>query len=321
MEYYFSSKDEDVFFKKYDFFFKQLDYPISRFRSKIFTKYHSENANHKGDVFEDISFIVEKEKEIVFLFSSFLKNNCINPEQVSLVIIKENLLSSKDIQSLLFYLINYLKKKNIKKIVLRNISNTNLLGIFFQKLIKKYNFEVRNYLFSYIDLNENLEKIKKNIRKGHKHIINKTKKENLIIIDKNNFSFNDIYKAREIHFNQSKKRTRSKKSWEHLGELILNDNAFLIFEKENDVFNTYGLFTHLGKNMFYASSASIKENVNMHSIIYTAVEHAKKKNIAKYFELGSFQANELKLKNISLFKAGFTNKLCLYNDYIIRIDD
>lgn len=321
MKYYFSNKEQEVFFKKYDFFFNQLDFPISSFRSKIFHDYHAEILKYQGDEFKDISFLVEKEEKIVFLFSSFLKNNSIHPEQLPVVIVKENLLSPKEISLLLDFLMSYLKKNNIKKITFRNYSNTNLLSIFFQKIIKKYNYEIIDYLFSYININENFEIIKKNINKGHKSITNKSKKENFFIIDKKNFSFDDIYKAREIHFYQSKRRTRSKKSWELMGEMILNGNAFLVFEKENDIFVSYALFTHLGKNILYASSASKKNKAHMHSIILLAIEHAKKEKIAKYFVLGSFQANDAKLKNISLFKAGFTNTVCFYIDFCISIND
>ena len=296
----------------------------SRFRNKIFLEYHKLNAEYKKKKFENKSFCILKEKKPIIFFSCFIIDGQIPLDNPCFLLVdKENL--STDIE---IFFCNYFNSFVLKKIK-GNIYYRDFLNdkdnFFTNYIIKKKIFTTKVFYLGYIDLKNNIEIIKQDLRKSYKSIINKCKnKLNFKIIESKNIDIYESYieQCREIHYKIAKKRTRSKSSWNLMKEMVLKNYAnFLLAFDEKNKFYGYIFITKQNNYSYYGSSAFLKNNLNCnHYLLWIAIDYLKNKNI-DYFELGICYDEKVKQKknyDIMKFKRGFTKKYKLIIDYIVE---
>jgi hypothetical protein len=185
---------------------------------------------------------------------------------------------------------------------------------------------VINPVFSrIIDLSSDKSLKKSSVRKSYKSLINWGIRElQPQIFDKSNISWERMNDFRLLHIRVSGKETRSKESWYKQFEMIEAGQAFLVLGSIEGELVSGGLFTYSKTNCYYQVSASRRdmfEKPLFHSLMWTAINHAKKLNCL-WFEIGEqlykFHNNDgahsKKELSISDFKAGFGGETKVFMD-------
>lgn len=165
-------------------------------------------------------------------------------------------------------------------------------------------------------LTAGMDFVRKGYRKSYKSLINKgLRLFKINIIDANsglsrvNEAINTI---RALHFKESGRQTRSIKTWEIQGEMILRNQAFLVeLLYENEVIGS-ALFQHSRVLSVYSVAAYRRDMFNLpigHVIQHAAIEHLCNLKIDHHI-LGDISFSEDKKEfNISSFKEGFSNNI------------
>ena len=178
----------------------------------------------------------------------------------------------------------------------------------------KYLFNNENTKSSLeINLEENLEDIYRNIRKGHKSDIKKALKAGLSVVQIEDASgiksFIDIYlkmcKTRGIRGHSEKEITGI------CNYLISNRKGQILVAKDgNDLILGGAIFAFQGISVRYLIGASDPERRDiplLHPVIFDAIEWAKRNNF-KYFDFwgyNHFANDDDQANNINHFKKGF----------------
>lgn len=178
--------------------------------------------------------------------------------------------------------------------------------------------KVSQFYTQVIDLEIEELELKRSIRKSFKSLINWGFRElNFVIKTSKDINFEDIQLFRELHYIESGKRTRSEESWKKQYDMIKNDNAFLVSGFFNSEIVAVGFFVLSGNSCYYGASASRRDLFQkplFHSIMWTAIMHAKKIN-CRWFETGEqVYQGEKKVLDIGLFKSGFGGDTKLFLD-------
>ena len=153
--------------------------------------------------------------------------------------------------------------------------------------------------FYVIDLAQSLRKLKSNLRKSYKSLVNK---QDGIIFSPT------VKNLKKLHRKAAGRKTRSDKTWAIQQEMIDEGEAFVVEMHGNDgTLLSAALFYKNNWCCYYAVAASFK-GVNSHPVIWAAIEYCKQEGL-KRFELGEKLEGTEKEKNISNFKAGFGAEL------------
>jgi len=230
-------------------------------------------------------------------------------------------------------------KKIFKEIVLASKEN-GIKKIFIKKRISEKSLDnfkktknktlISCYKESILMLDQDLDAIKKNFKKGHKSSL-KTNYDNLTyeIIDYKNYPNNEILQMMKLHKKVAGHVTRSEKSWKINEQMILGKKGFLIKVTENKKPISYAFFFHNKFFSLYFSACTIREKFKIyknisHKTIWLAIQHLKKIG-CKQFLMGNvktiFSVNKFdsKTKNIELFKSSFGGDKNFYVEYYLKV--
>tara|TARA_Y100000590_G_scaffold298265_2_gene336243 strand:- start:774 stop:1739 length:966 start_codon:yes stop_codon:yes gene_type:complete len=185
-----------------------------------------------------------------------------------------------------------------------------------------------NKIFSDVYINLNLDK-SKILANFTATLRNELKKEydftEYLIINKENYNKNEIFKMQEMHLAVSEKETRSKDTWSQNENMILDDNAFLIKVIHKNKTISYSFFYINQTICTYFSSCTLREyfktvrNIS-HKSLWHAINYAKNKS--DNFFIGSltkYSKEKISTKELEIekFKKKFnknTEISCLYED-------
>jgi FemAB family protein len=187
--------------------------------------------------------------------------------------------------------------------------------------------QVSHQFINIIDLSLSEAKLKYNLRHSYRSLINwGFKNLKIEIIDYKNISEEKIEAFRKLHIEVAGKGTRSKETWQYQFEMIKNKEAFAVFGYLDGELVTAALFIYSPKYCFYGVSASKRELFDKpmsHSLLWTAVLHAKKIGCI-FFETGEqffpYHKQTTKVSDkdfgISTFKRGFGGGIFIRNNII-----
>ena len=182
----------------------------------------------------------------------------------------------------------------------------------------------------HIDLNEDKELLRKNIRKRYKSMINWGEKNlEINLYDWESIDKNIIDEFRRLHIKEAGRETRSELSWYRQYEAIKNKEAYCITGKLEGEMVTAGYFLTGNNHCYYGSSASRRdlfEKPLFHSIIWRGIQYAKFLGLS-IFDIGlqypyqTIKSKSLSKKEIQIsdFKSGFggENKLAVDLEMVI----
>jgi hypothetical protein len=184
---------------------------------------------------------------------------------------------------------------------------------------------IKNNHLATIDLNLTNENIKSNIRKSFKSLANWGKRNMLIkVIDADSPFKDDFYLFKNFHILTSGKQTRSDKTWSIQYQAILNKHAYLVIGYIEKKIVGGAFIEHGEEDAYYGvgvyDRAMMKSNKPIaHHILLEAMFVAKNIGL-KRFNLGKINYDDAgKLKNIALFKKGFSNTFELSTEYQANI--
>lgn len=166
----------------------------------------------------------------------------------------------------------------------------------------------------YVQLDENLEYIKKLFRKSYKPLIGVAEKSWNIEIHKKNISEDIWSDFKSLHSEVSGKVTRSDETWNIQYENIKTDKAFFISLTNDSLKMVGGAFFEFTEDEGRYKSAAYDRNLFDkplgHIIQYKAIEELKRRKI-KFYKLGQrfYESDNPKPSekeiSISFFKEGF----------------
>jgi hypothetical protein len=185
--------------------------------------------------------------------------------------------------------------------------------------LAEYLFEIGGtanfHLTQVIDLSVSEILLHQNIRKRYKGFINWGEKNlDIQLINSHNISLNDIDRFKKLHLHAAKRETRSAKTWDLQYDMVLQEEAFILFGYLGLELITGAFFNHSLRYCYYGVSASKRElfyKPLSHAVLWTAILHAKNLG-CRLFEMGEqFYPNQgnppptPKELGISAFKKGF----------------
>jgi FemAB family protein len=237
----------------------------------------------------------------------FLENQCIERSiyQKSIKLLKD------EIESLI-------QSSNVKSILYQDFLENGKLSFLGEFLLNKGATSIPLFT-QIINLNLSEADIKRQIRKSYRSLINWGGKHfNIRILEKEDITHESIEQFRLLHIQAAGRETRSHNSWLSQYEMVRQGEAFVIFGELDSKLVTAALFPYSRKYCYYGVSASNRELFDKplsHSIIWSAILHAKKRG-CHFFETGAQyfpnQGNPSKKdQNISTFKHGFGGKTLL----------
>lgn len=174
-------------------------------------------------------------------------------------------------------------------------------------------FESFNSEYRYfIDLANDLDKIKSNLRKSYRNLINKSAKIfTFELYDASNTSDEVWVAFKALHIRQAGRVTRSDDTWERQHNIIKADKGFLVcaYLEKTLVGCSFCAFSDI--DSVYGSAAYDRDLFNLplgHGCQWEAIKYLKQRGVSRYF-LGSAASDNLdkKLSNIEVFKRGFTS--------------
>ena len=218
------------------------------------------------------------------------------------------------------YLIFLMNNLKIQEINLVNETYQKSDKLFFDVLKKYFEYHKIDDQTLLIDLSLSLPQIKKDFRKSYKSIVNPEKLNNNFEInyldDKN---FNDLLweQYQKLHYQTTKRITRSQKTWDIQSEIIKKGFGLLIYAKEKKTKKLISgsLYIFTKDELVYGSNASLPESrqYNLgHKKQFYAISIFKKKKIKYFFltydpnskDFEGIQVGE-KFMQILKFKSGF----------------
>jgi len=182
-----------------------------------------------------------------------------------------------------------------------------------------------------IDINQPEAKLKSNIRKSYKSLINSGLRElGPQIFCSSNITLEKMMEFRKLHILEAGRETRSEASWRCQLEMIQKNEAFAVFGYLAGELLTAGLFLVSNNNCVYAASASRRDKFDkpmFHASMWTAILYAKEIG-CHWFEVGEqlyenhFADKQPTAKElgISTFKAGFGGETRMFLDLQLKIN-
>jgi hypothetical protein len=186
--------------------------------------------------------------------------------------------------------------------------------------LTKYNFFDTSINTTIIDLELQDNFLWSNLRKSYHSIINRYTSNNSISImdfNKPDQKIHEIYQ--KLHCVAAGKKARPIITFSLEYKMLLNDNALLIYLKDQNRIIAISYFYHHRNNAYYASSADnpklTKGIPYEHAILWEAIKYYKNRGF-KQLELGwqhfsnqVFDHPSKKETDISFFKRGFGGKI------------
>ena len=282
-----------------------------------FLIYEKNNFEHKA-----AHYCLEVKFNEITLFLKYTIYRKNSENVVSLYSLPAQLFSNEDItKENLKIITTEIKKKfssnDLKlnfKIAFRNSQNQNKLN----ELLKINPFLITENQF--IDLSKSEEEIFDSMKSNHKNEIKKSLSNSNItnsIIDKKNYKNDQIFEMMQMHETVVSKKTRDKKTWKIMEDMILKNKGFLTQTKYNDQIISYSFFFHNKYESHYFSSVAFRDIFNItginHLSLWHAIIYAKKTlklekfklGITKYLYIRNSSEIDQKQINIAFFKSRF----------------
>jgi hypothetical protein len=302
--------------------FNEIEFK-SFFYSLSFLNYSSEYEKSINFKFFDLSIILFESKEPIAISPIFLIKEKKNSDyfiQIKSPIFINKFYEKKKYQKNFFErfnksLLEFKNKFNIKKINIKFVFiNKNTINNWLFEYLKKNKKYVLSYEY-YLDLTNKNFNLDQAIRSSTLSQIKKTDKKFKISLlsKKNKNKWNDFKK---LHFDVSKRQTRSDESWKIQLSNIDSNNSLLFFvENSNDfVSGCYFDITKDEANYSVSVSNDFAKKNNLNSLLlYKSIDYLLGLNI-KYVRLGynNFSnKNSKKIDQINFFKENFYNSIFL----------
>jgi hypothetical protein len=164
----------------------------------------------------------------------------------------------------------------------------------------------------YVNLDNDLDKIKSDLRKSYRNLINKSLKTfTFKLYDASNTS-DDVWASfKALHVSQAGKVTRSDDSWDLQHNIIKEDNGFLVCAYLEKALVGCSFCAFSDVDSVYGSAAYDRDLFHLplgHGCQWEAIKYLKQRGVCKYF-LGAAASDNLdkKVSNIEVFKRGFTS--------------
>jgi hypothetical protein len=316
---------------KYNFFFlnelgqKELnnfysssflkDSLIDPLYSKLSQEFYS---SYNGSSWEDVSVAASYEGSIIGYIIAKVNNGQASYFNFPIYIhIDENLPDTTEVYKSLFSFF-------LDNLTLLHISNI-LVDSHFFKYSSQFHLNTSKELqIAYINLQDPLDLIKRNIRKSYKSFINWGEKNfNFITIDKKNLD-RDLFKRFMLfHHHVSGRITRSEETWNIQYKMIKASEAFAVIAFFEDKMIGGLLIIHSDYEAYYAVGVYDRDLMQSgipvaHSMLFKAISIAKKLNVQSFI-LGDVSfSNSTKEQNIAKFKLGFAKGIINKSYYIIN---
>lgn len=164
--------------------------------------------------------------------------------------------------------------------------------------------EVEN---NFIDLNEDVAKIKSQLRKSYKSLVVKQGSIKTVSADE----VDEIIKlCKKLHYDLAGRQTRSSESWNAMASAVKENCGKLIVKMGGEGFLGYCYFFNNATNAIYGSSA-MQDRKGAHGLIWRAILDYKDQGLQKLlmYQNRKMTINDEKLQSIRKFKDGFGGKL------------
>lgn len=303
------SQKLDSFYKSYDVVSEQLHYfPLDQTGKILY--YISFNKNDEIDAYARIvTFNIKKifNKAIIY-FGPITNNELILKNLIQII----NKLKEIKIDFLEIQL--PLKISDISEFIEINILNN-------YKCLITYNS--KNWTSIELNLDKEIEDIKKNFSKGHKSAITKARKlglKLLLMTTREHFNI-----ASKLYVNMLKNRNiccdneATIKNFNDLYEFYNKTNKMFGFLVEyNNSFIGFALFLKQGKNIRYYKSASdvqYRDLPIMHLLIWEAIQYSKRENykVFDFWGYNHYVTKNDQIYHINIFKKGFGGNYTFYS--------
>ena len=275
-----------------------IDFRKEYYKDSKFLNYSVEIKNSKYQYFLPITVQLKKNKKYLNFFG------------LPITILLSEKLSNQNYIEILDYLNQLDKEFEFDEINLK----IEIEKKHFQKIKKEKYFENFSHEI-FINLQDTKEKIYENFQSNLKGLLKKTYPDIYIeVLDKDNYTKQDIIEFRNLHFKVSGRFTRSIKTWNIQDKKIKSGEAFIVRIRKNDETISLSYFSVINKNVYYDVGVALREfysqykNIH-HKSLWKAIQHAKSKNCKSFF-VGSFLEEskteiDSKVKNIQMFKKRF----------------
>jgi len=267
-----------------------------------------------GDDFENVSFCIKKNNTVEAIILSHYENDSLTYNCFGIDIIYRSY--NKNILDLIFETLNNISLKfGFKNFTICDNAVGNTLSDIGQ-LAYNYGGRLINKFAVCIDLTQDLELIRRNVRKSYKSLINQGEREiDFQTINQDNPDKEKFDNFREFHKKIAGRTTRPIESWNAQFEMIKSGCAELIIgtmDPHGMVSSSFcidhGDTTHYGVAVY---DRSLFDKPLGHSNVYKSIVSAKERG-QKTFNMGViFQKQDVSDKeyNIGMFKKGFCDKL------------
>lgn len=167
--------------------------------------------------------------------------------------------------------------------------------------------------YSYIDLNQEDDSIRMNLRKSYKSLVNWGYRNLRIeIFDSSNILESVVQQFEDFHIQVSKRRTRSHESWLLQYKAVKKGMAYIVFGYLNENLVAAVLILHSNYEAYYGVAVNdrdlMAQNLPIgHAVLFESILEAKRKGL-KRFNLGNVsQTSDNKINAITKYKRGFSS--------------
>jgi len=187
-------------------------------------------------------------------------------------------------------------------------------------IMKTYQGKSRIEYSRHINLTQNVQEIRRGIRKSYISLINWGLRElEIQVYTGGQVKWESIDELRRLHIRESRRETRSEETWRMQYESVLQKEAFCILGRQNNEIITGGLFWLSCGHCYYGVSASRRDMFDrplFHGLMWRSILYAKEMG-ATSFELGpdyttcNIRDEQPSHKQIQIakFKSGFGGHL------------
>jgi hypothetical protein len=297
-------------------------YPFyQRYNIEYYKEYFSEHAR-----FEDRSFVVEEQGRAILGVYMALQHNQDGSWEISgfgrpIFCVEDRTVDSawrRTAQKHVRSVFDDLKAKfQLKRITYTDFAINGQLSFLSHHLLEAGGrmfpvvLRVINLMESEADLYRQVTKSNRNqIRWGEKNI-------EIRILDSATIAKNDMVAFQALHTHAAGRLTRSTETWDRQYEMVVHDEAFVVFGTLDNELVTAGLFSYSPDFCLYGVSASKRELFDKplsHVVLWRAIMHAKHLG-CQVFEMGELSYPNVgdplpspKELGISIFKRGFGGK-------------
>lgn len=283
----------------------------------------SYNHQYFPDEYLNTSLVLWDEESPTLYIPSFSTHKTYSFFGSPIEIFEDNTLSNSIAEAyklLLKYLTEFLKREEYSHLLFKN--NSYFLNFFYNK-IEHFN----NSFIGVINLQCEIDFIKSSFRKSYKSLINWGERELKIqIINSENFTDDHINEFRKFHINVAGKETRNQQTWDIQGELIKQNQAFIIRAEYQEKLVAISFYQHGISSVLYGVGVYDRElmaqNLPLaHSSLFYAIKEAKNREL-KELIMGDINHNNENQKEaqIAKFKKGFVNQCLNIPHYSVKLN-